>query len=53
MVENFHRPVVLRTCVGSFDYVRLAPHFAQDDRAEIPVNRNSVSGGRLGLDLPL
>jgi hypothetical protein len=23
--------VVMQTAVGSFDYVRLAPHFAQDD----------------------
>jgi hypothetical protein len=32
VVEKFEGPVVLPTGVGSFDFVRLAPHFAQDDR---------------------
>ena len=27
-------PLVLPTGMGSFDFVRLAPHFAQDDRVE-------------------
>jgi hypothetical protein len=27
-------PVLLPACMGSFDFVRLAPHFAQDDSVE-------------------
>jgi hypothetical protein len=32
--KKLSRPVVLLTGMGSFDFVRLAPHFAQDDRVE-------------------
>jgi hypothetical protein len=31
-MENSERLVVLPLAMGSFDYVRLSPHFAQDDR---------------------
>jgi len=31
MVENPAGPVLLRARMGSFDCVRLAPHYAQDD----------------------
>jgi hypothetical protein len=31
-VEILRRLVVLPTHPGSFDFVRLAPHFAQDDK---------------------
>jgi hypothetical protein len=34
VVERSFRPVVPEADMGSFDYVRLPPHFAQDDRFE-------------------
>jgi hypothetical protein len=32
-VENPVRPKAIEAGMGSFDCVRLTPHFAQDDRA--------------------
>jgi len=34
VVERSFRPMVPEADMGSFDYVRLPPHFAQDDRFE-------------------
>jgi len=34
VVENPERPVSLLTDMGSFHFVRLAPHFGQDDKSE-------------------
>jgi len=32
--ENLLRPQAPPTCAGFFDFVRLAPHFAQHDKFE-------------------
>jgi hypothetical protein len=34
VVENSHRPEVPLANMGSFDFVWLSPHFAQDDRVK-------------------
>ena len=41
VVEISVGPVVLPAVMGSFDFVRLAPHFAQEDR-HLLVNKISV-----------